>query len=244
MPQTRADRRRNARGGASAPPPRDPMRPVYIGAVVVVAAIVIFFLVYNWQQNRALQQAVATPTPAPSATSKPIQLTDGQALGKPYFTAKIPDAPKGGLGQPVDGITCLGTEGLTLHIHAHLALFDNGKQLQIPRFVGVAPNPKLPGGACLYWIHTHFTDGIVHIEAPQISPPSGGPYTLGMFFDIWGQPLTDSNVAGLKGPVTAYVNGMKYSGDLRAIPLAAHQQIVLEVGKTVLPPNYAFPPAD
>jgi hypothetical protein len=35
---------------------------------------------------------------------------------------------------------------------------------------------------------------------------------------------------------------MKYDGDLRAIPLAAHQQIVLEVGTPVVPPpNYVLP---
>ena len=48
-----------------------------------------------------------------------------------------------------------------------------------------------------------------------------------MLFDIWGQPLQREDVAGIVGPVTAYVNGTKYDGDLRAIPLGAHQQIVL-----------------
>jgi hypothetical protein len=64
-----------------------------------------------------------------------------------------------------------------------------------------------------------------------------------MLFDIWGQPLQPDDVAGLKGSVTAYVNGQKYDGDLTAIPLRAHQQIVLEIGTPLVPPpNYAFPP--
>jgi len=45
--------------------------------------------------------------------------------------------------------------------------------------------------------------------------------------------------------VSAYVNGSPYNGDLRSIPLVSHQQIVLEVGKPVVPPpNYVFPPND
>ena len=85
-------------------------------------------------------------------------------------------------------------------------------------------------GGCLYWIHTHDGSGVIHIEAPDIAPPQGGPFTLGMFFDIWGQPLERNNVGGLAGPVAAYVNGTKYDGDLHAIPLGAHQQIVLVIG--------------
>ncbi len=66
-----------------------------------------------------------------------------------------------------------------------------------------------------------------------------------MFFDIWGQPLSRDDVAGLKGPVIAYVNGAEYDGPLRLIPLRSHQQVVLEIGTpTVPPPNYVFPPND
>jgi hypothetical protein len=65
-----------------------------------------------------------------------------------------------------------------------------------------------------------------------------------MLFDIWGQPLQQDEVATFKGSVTAYVNGQQYTGDLRNIPLGSHQQIVLEVGTPVPPPNYKFPPND
>jgi hypothetical protein len=131
-------------------------------------------------------------------------------------------------------------EFFTLHVHPHLAIFYNGKQIQVPQFIGFAPSLA---GSCLYWIHTHDASGVIHIEAPDLSPPQGGPFTLGMLFDIWGQPLQPDDVAGLKGDVTAYVNGQKYDGDLTAIPLRAHQQIVLEIGAPLVPPpNYTFPP--
>lgn len=217
------------------------MRAVYLAVGVAIVALVAVFLIYNWSQKRAVQQAYATPTPGPNPTTKPIQLTDGQSLGTKFFKPKYPDTPQGGRGQVVDNVGCGTMEYATLHVHSHLAIFNNGKQIQIPQYIGFAPS--LTGG-CLYWIHTHDASGIIHLEAPDIAPKQGGPYTLGMLFDIWGQPLQRGNVAGLTGLVTAYVNGTKYDGDLSAIPLGAHQQIVLEVGNPTPPPNYAFPPND
>jgi hypothetical protein len=238
---TRTERRRQTRGGDSPPPRRDPMRPVYIGVGAAIVLLLLAIAGFNLWQKRTIQQAYATPTPAAGApTAKPIQLTNGEALGEKYFKDKVPDTTRGGRGQVVDGITCATQEFATLHVHAHLAIFNNGRQIQIPQFIGAAPNPS---GACLYWIHTHDGSGVIHVEAPDLSPPQGGPYTLGMLFDIWGQPLDRSIVAGITGPVTAYVNGMKYDGDLKAIPLSAHQQIVIEIGTPVVPPpNYVFPP--
>ena len=223
------------------------MMIVYISAAALVVIVIAIFAIMNWMQQRRLTQAYATPTPAAStaSTSKPIALTDGETLGKsliPVGKNGIADSAKGGLGQPVDNISCGGMEYSTLHIHTHLAIFYNGTQVAIPRLVGLAPVP--PQG-CLYWIHTHSEDGIIHVESPVVAPQGSAGFDLGMFFDIWGQPLANDNVAGLKGPVIAYVNGTRYDGDLRMIPLLSHQQIVLEIGsKTVPPPNYAFPPND
>lgn len=241
MPQpSRTERRRQARGGAAPPPRRDPMRPIYIGIGVAIVVVIAAFAIFNWWQNRKMQEAVATPTPGPNASVKAVQLVDGQILGVKYFKSKYPNTPQGGHGQTVDGVGCGAQEYSALHVHSHLAIYHNGKQIAVPQYIGFAPG--LAGG-CLYWIHTHDGSGIIHIEAPEISPPQGGPYTLGLLFDIWGQPLQPDNVAGFLGPVTAYVNGAKYDGDLHAIPLGAHQQIVLEIGTPVVPPpNYAFPP--
>jgi hypothetical protein len=210
---SRAERRRQARGGAAPPPRRDPMRAVYIGIGIAIVALIVIFAGLNWWQNRKVQRAYATPTPGPITSAKPIQLADGQSLGTKFFKNKYPDTAQGGRGQAVDGIGCGTQEYATLHVHSHLAIFNDGKQIQIPQYIGFAP-------------------------------PQGGLYTLGMLFDIWGQPLQRQDVAGFVGPVTAYVNGTRYDGDLSAIPLGAHQQIVLMIGKPVAPPNYAFPPND
>lgn len=214
--------------------------PVYIGVAVLVLLIVAIFGGIRFEESLAIKSAYATPSPGPNASAKAIALVDGQALGAPHF--KLLDSLSGGRGTPVDGIQCLSLEGQALHIHSHLALFVNGKLIQIPKYIGYAPNPSSPSTPCLYWIHTHDASGIVHVETPQIHAPGGGPYTLGMFFDIWGQPLTRDGIAGFNGPVTAYVNGEKYDGDLRAIQLRSHQEITLEVGTPLVPPpNYTFP---
>jgi hypothetical protein len=257
MPQpSRAERRRTNRPGGTQPPKRrDPMVPVYIGLALVVVLVFIGFGVSNMWQNNARKNAEAfdmsTPTPGPAPTRKPIQLHDLQAVGKP-IGFPVPDPKKGilsdtkagGQGQPVDGIPCQATEAVQLHIHAHLSIFSNGQQVQVPPFIGIEPTNTYPG-ECLYWIHTHDASGIIHVEAGAMSAPEGGPFTLGNLFDIWGQPLTRTQVGPFKGDVSAFVNQQPYDGDLAKIPLRAHQRITLEVGKPVVPPpNYLLPPND
>ena len=98
----------------------------------------------------------------------------------------------------VDGITCGPTEQLVYHIHAHLAVFKNGQAYTLPAGVGIPGShavqtnqgPIASGGSCIYWLHTHTTDGVIHIESP-----SKTIYTLGNFFDEWHQPLS-ANAGG------------------------------------------------
>jgi hypothetical protein len=148
-------------------------------------------------------------------------------------------------GQPVDGIRCQTSEQLLFHIHAHVTIFVNGSPRQIPAGVGIpgshAQNspqgPVAVGGSCLYWLHTHAPDGIVHVESPVHRI-----YTLGDFFDEWGQPLGPQTLGPVKGHVVAIYNGQVYQGDPRDIPLNAHAQIQLEVGKPLVAPEHiTFP---
>jgi hypothetical protein len=133
-------------------------------------------------------------------------------------------------GQPVDGIRCDQMEGSLMHIHQHLAIFDHGKPVTIPDDIG---RPLV--AQCFYWIHTHTPDGIIHIESPNFRT-----FTLGNFFDVWGQPLTKTDVAGAKPKknekIAVWVGGKPYTGDPRAIQLVQHLDVTIDVG-----PPYSKP---
>ncbi|GAC1613851.1 MAG: hypothetical protein NVS9B12_14930 [Vulcanimicrobiaceae bacterium] len=232
---TRQSRRAAERthGAGGGPNKRDPMRALYIGFAVAMILVVAVFALFNYKQKRDAAVMYATPTPGANPTAKPTQLVDQSLIGKKVF--RDGDMFGGGAGSPVDGIKCETMEQVVVHLHAHLTIFDHGKQIAVPRYIGIVSNGNNPG--CLYWVHTHGTEGIIHVEAPELAS-----YTLGNFFHIWGASLSRSDIATLTGPVTAFVNGTKYDGDLAAIPLTAHQQITLEVGTPVVaPPNYALP---
>jgi hypothetical protein len=148
-------------------------------------------------------------------------------------------------GATIDGIACQTAEQVFYHIHCHLAVFVNGVAAGIPAGVGVAPprqavqtstGPYVSGGACLYWLHTHTADGAIHIESPQART-----YTLGEFFDIWQQSLGPDQVGPAHGAVTAYVNGNRFTGNPRNIPLEAHALVQLDVGADVAPATLTFP---
>jgi hypothetical protein len=133
-------------------------------------------------------------------------------------------------GEPIDGIRCDSSEGSVFHIHQHVALYDHGKHVAIPSDVG---RPILAG--CFYWIHTHTPDGIIHIESPILRT-----FTLGEFFDIWGQPLS-ATAAGparvRRGEVRAFLDGRRYPGDPRRIELSQHADIVIEAGPPYVRPR-------
>lgn len=232
---TRQERRQQARSGGHGHRPgrRDPMRAVYIGLGLAILALVVAFGALRVKQSRDFAAATATPTPGPNASASAFPLSD-KGVGKPAFAPG--DDRGGGAGGTLDEIQCETSEQVALHIHSHLALFVGGKLIEIPKFIGIVPTG--PQTACLYWIHTHDETGIIHVEAPEPHD-----YSLGNVFDIWGEPLRRDQVGPYHGPVTAFVNGAKYDGDLAQIPLRAHQLITLEVGTPIVPPpNYSFPP--
>ena len=149
-------------------------------------------------------------------------------------------------GQPVDQISCQASEQTLFHIHAHLAIFVNGKARQVPAGIGVpgaqaqqTPNgPFIAAGTCFYWLHTHAADGIIHIESPVQRT-----YTLGDFFDEWEQPLGPTRAGPAAGRVVALYNGHVYQGNPRDIPLTAHAQIQLDVGTPLIAPQPVTFPA-
>ena len=144
-------------------------------------------------------------------------------------------------GQSIDGIACQSSEQVVFHVHTHLAVFVGGKARQIPYGIGIAPprqlqstpeGPFVTGGGCFSWLHTHAADGIIHVESP-----SQRSYTLGEFFDIWGQALGPDQVGPATGKVTAFYDGKVYLGNPRDIPIGDHVQVQLDVGRPVVAPE-------
>ena len=136
-------------------------------------------------------------------------------------------------GATVDGVQCAPIEQLAYHIHAHLQVYVSGQPRALPAAIGmVGPvaeqtpyGPFYGAQQCYYWLHTHASDGIIHIESP-----TARVYTLGNFFDEWNQPLSGTQVAGDKGKVTAFVNDKPWTKSPRDIPLVPHESIQLDVG--------------
>ncbi len=149
------------------------------------------------------------------------------AVAAAAFAAATLAAPAGAeapTGQTVSGIRCDRAEGVAFHIHQHLTLLDRGKQVAVAGDVG---RPLV--GQCFYWLHTHSEDGIIHVEAPVIKS-----FTLGQFFDVWGQPLSAKRAGPLRagGGTTLrfFVNGTRWEGDPRKIELNQHSDIVIQAG--------------
>lgn len=145
-------------------------------------------------------------------------------------------------GTAVNGITCRPSmgQGVEYHIHQHVNIFVNGTQKRLPAGIGITepyweqqidgyPFINNSAKSCVYWLHTHANDGIVHVESPTTRT-----FTLGDFFDVWNQPLSATQVGPAKGPVTAYLDGKRYA-DPRSIPLTEGGVIQLNVGEPEVP---------
>jgi hypothetical protein len=218
------------------------------GAVIVVAAAVgITIAATSGGSSSSSTGAASTPSLKLAALSKLGTLKPAPASGSTGPEGvPVPSAPPltgtatKATGQDVDGIGCSTNEQTLFHIHAHLTLFVNGSPRQVPAGIGIpgATGQNTPqgefisNGKCFYWLHTHAADGIVHIESPVQRT-----YTLGNFFDEWGQPLGPGQVGPEKGHVTAIYNGQVYQGNPRNIPLNKHAQIQLEVGTPLVAPE-------
>lgn len=125
-------------------------------------------------------------------------------------------------GQAIDGVPCDNNDA-NYHEHAHLTILEAGHHITIPA------NTGLVGSSCLYWMHTHDTTGEIHLEAPHNTD-----FKLGTFFDIWGQPLSRTDVAGARvkagQSLRIWVNFRRYSGNPRVIRLRRHTQVTIEIG--------------
>lgn len=152
---------------------------------------------------------------------------------------RVSSAGSGPSGQPVANINCDASEQLASHYHAHLTIVNKGQPVNVPAQIGIQPT-------CFYWLHTHDDTGIIHIEAPKREATR--QFTLGDFFQVWGQPLSKKQVAtlgvGANDQLKVWVDGQPYTGDPSKIVLKSHEQIVIEIGPAFVdpPPTFTWDP--
>jgi hypothetical protein len=181
------------------------------------------------------QSSTSSSAPASTQTSSVTLGFEGVALEQgPELAPASSTTP----GTAADRIQCGATEQLAYHIHARLSVYVNGAPRSLPAGIGIPGavvqqtqlGPVVGQGRCFYWLHTHTTDGVLHIESS-----TSRVYTLGNFFDEWRQPLGPSQVGPSQGKVTAFVNGKPWTRDPRTIPLEPHNVIQLDVGSPAVP---------
>lgn len=128
-------------------------------------------------------------------------------------------------------------EQLQYHVHAHLDVFIDGKPIVVPAGIGIdITNPKVHtfdnadgsksyGGItvpcdqpCISPLHTHDPNGVLHTESATHQDN-----TFGQFLTEWGVTLPPNTVV--------YVNGARFNGDPKTIPLANFTEIAVVIGK-------------
>jgi hypothetical protein len=113
----------------------------------------------------------------------------------------------------------LGGHDAAYHIHALVGVKVNGALYAPPANIGI-------GTDCMYWVHTHAADGIVHIEAPASVSP-----TLGDFLGLWAKSYPDDELLKTAheeiaaGKVT--VNDAPISSNPLDLVLADRMRIIL-----------------
>ena len=178
------------------------------------------------------------PPPPPPPSVPPLSttvqdLSDGHAVGDQHWYSPQTD------GAPYGRFTCVVNPPQELAFRAHLSILVNNELQKIPLYLGASPRPPTH---CFYPIHTHDSSGRIHV-----TPPAPGIYTLGELFEIWRQPLTNTNVAGITGlPVEVYVTDSGTTvkvedSDWAAIELRPHREITIELGTPLTEiPNFIW----
>jgi hypothetical protein len=159
-----------------------------------------------------------------AAAPAPTPIGVGPRYHPPPTSAQVAAAA------PVGSLRC-GPSGERFGVHVEL--FANRLVVIAPAGIGIAPPLVRDGayvraGRCSYAARTREPTGVVEVRR-------GVRLTLGQLFDVWGQPLSATRLASFAGRVSAFVGGRPWRGDPRAIPLARHAEIVLEVGGYVRP---------
>jgi hypothetical protein len=182
--------------------------PLSFAAVLTVRRVLALLLI-------AL--AVVACSPSAAATVSPSTAPTASAGAAPTPSPE-PASPRPSTGS--GEIECdLGGHDAAYHIHALVGVKINGQLYAPPANIGV-------GTDCMYWVHTHAADGIVHIEAPASVNP-----TLGDFMGLWAKSFPDDQLLKTAqdaidaGKVT--VDDKPFTGDPLSLELQDKMRIFL-----------------
>jgi hypothetical protein len=182
--------------------------PAALGLVAVVGGIALFALT-----------AGADDPPPPARATGP---TDGLGIQRgpaPWVAEQeLLPARLARIGIPFSNM-----EGTALHIHPRLEVYVNGTEVTVPTDIGISYSEQAMAA-----LHTHDTEGRIHVESPVIRN-----YSLGQFFDTWGVRLTRNCIGGHCSTgarrLRAFVDGAPVA-DPRAVTLADDQDVVVAFG--------------
>jgi hypothetical protein len=124
------------------------------------------------------------------------------------------------------GVPLLDAEGVATHIHTTLKVIVNGKNKQVPAFIGIDP-----ASGKIAALHTHDTSGLIHLESAK----ENDSFTLDQFLTVWGMPADAAGRCaffGAKSPCTLAVTS-KDSGPVGLdVALADYDTLTLTVTST------------
>jgi hypothetical protein len=173
------------------------------------------------------------PTLVPPLSTDVVDLTDGRAIGTSHWPDPRTD------GSPIGRFTCVFRPPQALAFRAHLSILVNNELQKIPLYLGASRQPPTH---CFYAVHTHDASGRIHV-----TPAAPETFTLGDLFEIWGQPLSNTNVAGFVGmPIEIFVTDagttVKVEDyDWASIELRPHREITIGIGTPLTEiPNFIW----
>lgn len=200
------------------------------GAVAVVGALLLVVIVVAIK-NRGAHKSVAD---AGQLNNPPATVAVGANTLPPWPAPADASAAVAAAGLPM-----LGSEGATVHIHAHLDVIVDGHPVSVPANIGIDRTRRL-----ISPLHTHDATGVMHIESPVKRQ-----FSVGEFFSEWQVSLSADNIGALRAAdgksLRVFVNGRPQAGNPAAIAIAAHDEIVAAYGAAQpgenIPATYAFP---
>ncbi|MET8681956.1 hypothetical protein ABZW18_31350 [Streptomyces sp. NPDC004647] len=205
---------------------------IVLSVGIVVAAIIAGITIAVVSSGNGPSRS---PAPAEAAIpTTPVKTASGRTTTPPWDAPSDPSARVEAAGLPM-----LGEEGNVEHIHAHLDVIINGKRVTVPADIGIDQQAQK-----LSPLHTHDSNGVIHVESPVKAT-----FSLGQFMTEWDLALTQDSIGGLKAgggnEFRAYVNGRERPGNPAAIEFRAHDEIALVYGpagqKVDVPSSYDWP---